>query len=46
MKKTYVNAELEIVFLTTRDIITASGDSFEYDPNGILIDENLDVWNW
>ena len=45
MKKTYVNAEWEIIFLANTDIITTSGE-LVYDPEGILDLENNNKWDW
>ena len=43
MKKNYVNVEVDVIFLASEDIITAS---VVYDPDNILGGENKDVWEW
>ena len=43
MKKNYVNVEVDVIFLASEDIITAS---VVYDPDNILGVENKDVWEW
>ena len=46
MKKTYVNVEWEITFLTTKDVITASGETYvAFDREGILNDDMFE-WEW
>ena len=45
MKKTYVKIDWEITFLMTKDIITASR-TYDYDPEGLLNDQNADNSNW
>ena len=47
MKKTYENVEWEITFLSTKDVITASGETYvAFNQDGILDDENMFQWNW
>lgn len=47
MKKTYVSAEVDVIFFAPQDIITASVTRYVCDPDDILKDEiKLDVWEW
>ena len=46
MKKTYVNVEWEITFITTKDIITSSAEYISFDEDGILNDKNTYMWEW
>ena len=44
MKKIYIEVELEVISLTTEDVIATS--DYNYDPNGDLNNNKKDDWKW
>lgn len=43
MKKTYIDIELEVIYLADEDVITTS--NYGYDPDGSL-DGDSEEWEW
>ena len=46
MKKQYNKVEIEVISLMAKDVITASEQSYNYDPDGLFENNNNDLWQW
>ncbi|MBR2926520.1 MAG: hypothetical protein IKC31_02955 [Clostridia bacterium] len=46
MKKTYNKVEIEVISLMAQDIITASVQTYNFDPGKWFDSDNNDKWEW